>query len=136
MRRRTFATVVFGLMALAEIGDVVGLAITLANPAQVAAQHGISVRAETVRAIILLVLGLVIALNALIATAGLLMRQSLLFAMGALSCAGVLIVYGAYQLVSALAQLHSPLLAIVGLAYIGLGALAFWLGRRTVLTRT
>src|SRR4051794_23404557 len=123
MRRRTFATVVFGLMALAEIGDVVGLAITLANPAPVAAQLGISVRAETVRAIILLVLGLVIALNALIATSGLLMRQPLIFSLGALSCAGVYVVYAVYQTISALAQLHSPILAIVGLVYIGLGVL-------------
>jgi hypothetical protein len=58
MNRRTVAIIIFGLFALAEIGDLIGLVITLANPAQAAAILGITPRAETIRAIILVALAL------------------------------------------------------------------------------
>jgi hypothetical protein len=128
-RRSIIAATAFALMTLAEIGDAIGLIITLADPAPVAAQLGISTRAEIVRASLLLGLALAIAADAALALAGLLTRRSLLFALGALNCALFYVVYGVYQCISALAQLGSPAIAATGLVYIGLGALAFWLGR-------
>jgi hypothetical protein len=128
-RRSMIAAATFAVMGLAEIGDAIGLIITLSDPAPVAAQLGISTRAEIVRAAILLALALAIAADAALALVGLLTRRSLLFALGALNCALFYVVYGVYQCISALAQLGSPAFAAVGLVYIGLGALAFWLGR-------
>ena len=128
-RRSSIAAAIFALMGLAEIGDAIGLIITLSDPAPAAAQVGISTRAEIVRAAILLALALAIAADAALALAGLLARRSLLFSLGALNCALFYAVYGLYQCISGIVQLGSPSIAAVGLAAIGLGALAFWLGR-------
>jgi hypothetical protein len=128
-RRSTIAAAIFALMALAGIGDAIGSIIALTDPAPVAARLGISTRAEIVRAALLLALALAIAADATLALAGLLARRSLLFSLGALNCALFYVVYGVYQCASAVAQLGSPAIAGVGLVAIGLGVLAFWLGR-------
>src|SRR4051794_12626371 len=101
-RRSILGAVMFALMALAGIGDAIGLIITLADPAAVAAQLGISTRAEIVRAAILLALALAIAADAALALVGLLTRRALLFSLGALNCALFYVVYGIYQCISAL----------------------------------
>jgi hypothetical protein len=128
-RRSTIAAALFALMALAGIGDAIGSIAALSDPAPAAARLGISTRAEIVRAAILLSLALAIAVDAMLALAGLLTRRSLLFSLGALNCALFYAVYGVYQCISGLAQLGSPAIAAIGLVAIGLGVLAFWLGR-------
>lgn len=129
MSRRIVALVFFGLVALAEAGDLVGLVLTLADPTAAAAQLGITPRAETIRAIILLALALLITLNAALALAGVLLRQGLLVQFGALMTAVGLFAYGAYQVGSALLQHGQLLFAAVGLLYLALGGLALWLAR-------
>ncbi len=123
------ALVFFSLVGLAEVGDLVGLVITLADPTAAAAQLGITPRAETIRAIILLALALLIALNAALALAGALLRQSLLVQFGGLMAAIGLFAYGAYQIGSALLQHGQLIFAVVGLIYLGLGGLALWFAR-------
>lgn len=129
MSRRIVALVFFGLVALAELGDLLGLVITLADPTDAAAQLGITPRAETIRAIILLALALLVALNATLAFTGALLRQGLLVQFGALMTGAGLIGYGAYQIGSALLQHGQLAFAGVGLVYIALGGLALWLAR-------
>lgn len=129
MSRRTVALLFFGVIALAELGDLAGLVITLGDPAAAAAMLGITPRAETIRAIILLVLAVVIVLNALIALAGVLARQALLVQFGAFMAAAGLGIYGLYQIGSALLQHGQLVYAGVGVIYLVLGQLALWLAR-------
>lgn len=129
MNRRLGAIVFFGLVALAEIGDLVGLVITLGDPTAAAAQLGISVRAETIRAIILLALALLIVLNSVVALVGALVRNALMVQFGALMAGAGLGLYGVYQIGSALLQHGQLVFAGVGAIYVLLGFVAFWLAR-------
>ena len=126
MSRRALAIGFFALVALAELGDLAGLVITLGDPTAAAAMLGITPRAETIRAIILLALAVLIALNALLALVGAATRQPLLLQFGAIMAGGGLAAYGVYQVGSALLQHGQLVYALVGLVYAGLGALAFW----------
>lgn len=131
MNRRNIAIALFALLAIAEIGDLVGLISTLADPTAAAAMLGITPRAESIRAIILVALAVLIIMNALIAVAGAAGRSGLLFQFGALMTGVGLVLYGAYQALSAIFQ-HGQLLFVgVGLIYAALGALAFWFARST-----
>src|ERR671912_144293 len=67
--------VLFGLMFLAEAGDLYGLVLTLADPVPAADRFGITASAEVLRSIVLLILALVICLGALLALVGLLARR-------------------------------------------------------------
>lgn len=129
MSRRALAIGFFALVALAELGDLAGLVITLGNPTAAAAMLGITPRAETIRAIILLALAVLVALNALLALAGAATRQPLLTQFGGLMAGVGLAAYGIYQAGSALFQHGQLLYGAVGLVYMALAGLAFWLAR-------
>lgn len=120
-------------MSLSEFGDAYGLILTLSNPEPVAGTFGIPVGAEVVRAGVLLVLALVVAVGALNAVIGLLGRRPTLFRAGALVCAVGYVVYGIYQIASGALQLDSVGVMVAGLAYAGLGALAYAM-RRSLTT--
>ena len=129
MKNRALAIGFFALLTLAEIGDLAGLIVTLGDPTAAAAQLGISPRAETIRAIILLALALVIALNGAIALLGALLRHALMVQFGALMAGVGLALYGAYQIGSAFLQHGQLLYAGVGAIYLALAALAFRFAR-------
>src|SRR5690349_7631428 len=129
MSRRTLTIIVFALFAIAEIGDLFGLIVTLASPDDAARMLGISPRAETIRAIILIALAVLVAMNALVALAGVLIRSAFLFQFGALMTGVGLVLYGAYQILSAVFQHGYMQFAGVGLVYAALGALALWFAR-------
>jgi len=121
--------VLFGLMFLAEVWDAYGLFLTLADPAPTAERFGISVGAEVVRTIILLILALIIALGALLAVVGLRARRPELFRQGALVCALGYVVYGLYQVAEGALQIGSVVVVIAGLIYVVLGGLAYAMHR-------
>lgn len=129
MKNRALAIGLFGLLTLAEIGDLAGLIVTLGDPAPAAAQLGISPRAETIRAIILLAFALIIALNSAIALLGALLRHALMVQFGALMAGVGLVFYGLYQIGSAFFQHGQLLYAGVGAIYLALAALAFRFAR-------
>ena len=67
--------VLFGLMFLAEAGDLYGLVLALADPVPAADRFGITASAEVLRSTVLLILALVVCLGALLALVGLLARR-------------------------------------------------------------
>src|SRR5215218_3590037 len=91
---RAVAMVLFGLMFLAEAGDLYGLFLTLADPVPTADRFGITAGAEVLRSAILLGLALVVCLGALLALIALLLHRGTLFhgapwrARSATSCTG------------------------------------------------
>lgn len=129
MSRRSIAIALFGALALAEIGDLIGLVLALASPADAAAQLSISPRAATLRAIILVAPALLIVLNGLLAVVGAANRSAILFQFGALMAGAGLLIGGVYQLATALFQHGRLQYAALGLLYIGLAALAWWFSR-------
>jgi len=129
MNRRAIAIILFGLVAIAEIGHLIGLFLTLANPNEAARLLGITPRAEMIRAVILVALALLAVMNASIALVGVLRRAALIFQFGALMTAIALLLCGAYQILSAVFQHGQMQFAALGLAYAALGALALWLAR-------
>ncbi len=129
MKNRALAIGLFALLTLAEIGDLAGLIVTLGDPTAAAEQLGISPRAETIRAIILLAFALMIALNSAIALLGALLRHALMVQFGALMAGVGLVFYGLYQIGSAFFQHGQLLFAGVGAIYLGLAALAFRFAR-------
>jgi hypothetical protein len=132
MNRRTIAIACFALFALAEIGDLIGLIVTLSNPETAAALLGITPRAEIIRAIILLALAVLVAINGVLAMVGALIRSAILFQFGALMTGVALLLYGAYQVGSAVLQHGQLLYAGVGAVYAALGLLAFWFARNAL----
>jgi hypothetical protein len=130
--RLKVATVLFALLALIEVADTIRLVLTLGNPAPVAAQLGIKPNAVYVRAIVLLLLAIQIALGSIIAVSGLVRRRWVSFRLGALVASVGCVIYGSFQLVSALLQLKSIAFAALGLAFLAVGLLAYWLARSPV----
>lgn len=126
---RFVATVLFGLMFLAEVGDAYGLLLTLADPLPAAARFGITVGAEVVRTAILLILALIVALGAFLAVVGLRARRPDLFRRGALACALGYVVYGLYQVADGALQIGSTVVVVAGLIYVVLGGLAYAMHR-------
>src|SRR5215218_499325 len=115
----------FGLMFLAEAGDLYGLVLTLADPAPTAEPFGITAGTEVLRSSVLLVFALVVCLGAFLALVGLLLRRLTLFHRSALVCALGYIVYGLYQVADGALQLGSTVVVIAGLIYIVLGGIAY-----------
>lgn len=122
---RLVAMVLFGLMFLAEVGDAYGLFLTLVDPAPAAARFEITVGAEILRTVVLLILALVVAVGALLAVAGLRARRPALFRQGALACALGYFVDGLYQVADGALQLGSGVVVVAGLIYVVLGGLAY-----------
>ena len=129
---RLIATILFGLMLLAEAIQAYGLLRALADPAPVAERLGISYGAEVLRAGILLILAATVALGALLAVVGLLGRLRALFLACALTCAIGYLLLGLYQMATGVLQLQSGGVVLSGLVYLVLGALAYAM-RRSVI---
>jgi hypothetical protein len=122
---RVVAMVLFGLMFLAEAGDLYGLVLTLADPVPTADRFGITAGAEVLRGSVLLSLALVVCLGALLAAVGLLVKRPALFRRSALACALGYVVYGLYQVVDGTLQVGSTVVVFAGLIYVVLGGLAY-----------
>ena len=122
---RVVAMVLFGLMVLAEAGDLYGLVLTLADPMPAAERFGITAGAEVLRSTVLLILALVVCTGALFTLVGLLIRRPALFHKSALVCAIGYVVYGLYQVADGALQLGSAVVVVAGLIYVVLGGLAY-----------
>ncbi|HET9927165.1 MAG TPA: hypothetical protein VFQ09_00040 [Rubrobacter sp.] len=122
---RVVAMVLFGLMFLAEAGDLYGLVLTLANPGPAADRFGITAGAEVLRSTVLLILALVVFFGALLALVGLSARRPALFHTSALVCAIGYLVYGLVQVADGALQLGSAIVVVAGLIYVVLGGLAY-----------
>ncbi|CAA9468988.1 MAG: hypothetical protein AVDCRST_MAG58-3849 [uncultured Rubrobacteraceae bacterium] len=122
---RVVAMVLFGLMFLAEAGDLYGLVLTLADPVPTADRFGITARAEVLRSTVLMILALVVCFGALASLVGLLLRRPALFRKSALACALGYLVYGLYQVADGTLQLGSVVVVLAGLIYVVLGGLAY-----------
>jgi hypothetical protein len=121
--------VLFGLMFLAEAGDLYGLVLTLADPVPAADRFGITANAEVLRSAVLLILALAICFGALLALVGLLVRRPALFHASALLCAIGYLVYGLFQVADGALQLGSAVVVVAGLIYVMLGGLAYAMHR-------
>ena len=126
---RLVAIAIFGLMFLAEAGDIYGLLLTLADPALTAERFGIAVGTEVVRSSVLLILAIVVAGGALLAVAGLLARRPVLFHRSALACTLGYLVYGLFQVADGILHVGSGLVVVAGLIYIVLGGIAYAMHR-------
>ena len=122
---RVVAMVLFGLMFLAEAGDLYGLVLTLEDPVPTAERFGITTSAEVLRSTVLLILALAVCSGALLALVGLLLRRTRLFHRSALVCALGYVVYGLYQVADGALQLGSAVVVVAGLIYVVLGGLAY-----------
>ena len=126
---RVVAMALFGLMFLAEVGDLYGLVLTLADPVPAADRFGITANAEVLRSAVLLILALAICFGALLALVGLLVRRPALFHASALLCAIGYLVYGLFQVADGALQLGSAVVVVAGLIYVMLGGLAYAMHR-------
>ena len=122
---RVVAMVLFGLMFLAEAGDIYGLVLTLADPGPAADRFGITAGAEVLRSTVLLILALVVFFGVLFALVGLFVRKPALFHTSALVCAIGYLVYGLVQVADGALQLGSAIVVVAGLIYVVLGGLAY-----------
>ncbi len=126
---RLVAIVIFGLMFLAEAGDIYGLVLTLADPEPAADRFGIAAGTEVMRSSVLLILALVVAGGALLAVVGLLARKPVLFHRSALACAGGYLVYGLFQVADGVLQVGASIVVVAGLIYVVLGGIAYAMHR-------
>jgi len=126
---RLVAIVIFGLMFLAEAGDIYGLVLTLADPEPAADRFGIAAGTEVMRSSVLLILALVVAGGALLAVVGLLARKPVLFHRSALACAVGYLVYGLFQVADGVLQVGASIVVVAGLIYVVLGGIAYAMHR-------
>jgi hypothetical protein len=126
---RLVAIAIFGLMFLAEAGDIYGLVLTLADPEPSAARFGIAAGAEVIRSSVLLLCALVVAGGALLAVVGLLARMPVLFHRSALACTVGYLVYGLFQVADGALQVGAGIVVVAGLIYIVLGGIAYAIHR-------
>jgi hypothetical protein len=126
---RFVAIAIFGLMFLAEVGDIFGLVLTLAAPESAADRFGIAEGTEVVRSSVLLIFALVVAGGALLAVVGLLARKPALFHRSALLCAAGYLVYGLFQVADGALQVGAATVVVAGLIYMFLGGIAYAMHR-------
>jgi hypothetical protein len=126
----------FAVITLLEIGDLVGLIMTLIEPEPIAAMLGITVQVQRLRAVVFLLLAGQAALGSAIALYGLLRHQWQVFRLGTMFGAVGLLLYGVFQIISTAIWLQSLPFILVGGLYIGLGILAIWFGRSPVAAKT
>ena len=122
---RLVAIAIFGLMFLAETGDIYGLLLTLADPELAADRFGIAAETEVMRSSVLLIFALVVAGGALLAVVGLLARMPVLFHRSALACAVGYLVYGLLQVADGILQVGASIVVVAGLIYVVLGGIAY-----------
>jgi hypothetical protein len=126
---RLVTIAIFGLMFLAEAGDIYGLVLTLADPEPSADRFGMAAGTEVMRSSVLLVFALVVAGGALLAVVGLLARKPVLFHRSALACAVGYLVYGLFQVADGALQVGAGIVVVAGLIYIMLGGIAYAMHR-------
>jgi hypothetical protein len=126
---RLVAIAIFGLMFLAEAGDIYGLVLTLADPEPSADRFGMAAGTEVMRSSVLLIFALVVAGGALLAVVGLLARKPVLFHRSALACAVGYLVYGLFQVADGALQVGAGIVVIAGLIYMLLGGIAYAMNR-------
>ena len=126
---RLVAMAIFGLMFLAEAGDVYGLVLTLVSPETSADRFGIAAGTEVVRSSVLLIFALVVAGGALLAVVGLLARKPVLFHRSALACAAGYLAYGLFQVADGTLQVRAGIVVVAGLIYMVLGGIAYAIHR-------
>jgi hypothetical protein len=126
---RLVAIAIFGLMFLAEAGDIYGLVLTLADPEPSADRFGMAAGTEVIRSSVLLIFALVVAGGALLAVVGLLARKPVLFHRSALACAVGYLVYGLFQVADGALQVGAGIVVIAGLIYMMLGGIAYAMNR-------
>jgi hypothetical protein len=126
---RFVAIAIFGLMFLAEVGDIFGLVLTLAAPESAADRFGKAEGTEVVRSSVLLIFALVVAGGALLAVVGLLARKPALFHRSALLCAAGYLVYGLFQVADGALQVGAATVVVAGLIYMVLGGIAYAMHR-------
>ena len=126
---RLVAIAIFGLMFLAEAGDIYGLVLTLADPEPSADRFGVAAGTEVMRSSVLLIFALVVAGGALLAVVGLLARKPVLFHRSALACAVGYLLYGLFQVADGALQVGAGIVVIAGLIYIMLGCIAYAVNR-------
>ncbi len=129
---RLVAVLLFGLMLLVETIQAYGLVRALTDPAPIAQRLGISPGAELVRAGILLILAVTVALGALVAAVGMIGRRRELFLGAAAVCAAGYLLLGCYQVLSGTLQLGSGGVVLSGVIYLVLAALAYAMRRSVV----
>jgi hypothetical protein len=122
----------FAALAILEVGDLVGLIITLRDPGPAADMLGISRNGQIVRAIVLVLLAGQVVLGSLMAAFNLVRRNWLWFRMGGLLTSVGLVIYGGFQIISAVVQLGNVAVAVIGAVYVALGLLAFYFARSPV----
>jgi len=126
---RLVAMAIFGLMFLAEVGDIYGLVLTLVSPETAAARFGIAAGAEVLRSSVLLVFALAVAGGALLAVLGLLAHKPVLFHRSALACSAGYLVYGLFQVADGTLQVRAGIVVVAGLIYMVLGGIAYAIHR-------
>jgi hypothetical protein len=126
---RFVAIAIFGLMFLAEAGDIYGLVLSLSDPATAADRFGIPAGTEVMRSSVLLIFALVVAGGALLAVVGLLARMPVLFHRSALACAVGYLVYGLFQVADGALQVGASIVVVAGLIYVVLGGIAYAMHR-------
>ena len=130
---RLVAVAIFGLMFLAEAGDIYGLALTLVDPQPAADRFGLAAGTEVVRSTVLLIFALVVAGGALLAVVGLLARKPALFHRSALACAVGYLMYGLFQVADGALQVGTGTVVVAGLIYMMLGGIAYAMNRSVSL---
>ena len=133
---RLGGVIAFAIFAVMELGDWAGLIPGYANPTQYAELIGISPEAESVRLVILSVLALSVAIASLATVVGLVTRAPWTL-LAVRATGGAFVVYGAYQIISALTQLgkNQTGIAVAGIVYILIGGMAAWVGSRATEAR-
>jgi hypothetical protein len=126
---RLVAIALFGLMFLAQAGDIYGLVLTLADPQPAADRFGIAAGTEVVRSSVLLTFALIVAGGALLAVVGLLARMPVLFHRSALACAAGYLAYGLFQVADGALQVGAGTVVVAGLIYMVLGGIAYAMHR-------
>ncbi len=126
---RLVAMAIFGLMFLAEVGDIYGLVLTLVSPETAAVRFGIAAGTEFLRSSVLLVLALAVAGGALLAVIGLLARKLVLFHRSSLACAAGYLLYGLFQVADGALQVRAGIVVVAGLIYMMLGGIAYAMNR-------
>jgi hypothetical protein len=140
MTRATIGRLIFfGVLALLMIAELFFSNIgSLGRLEAVAVQLGLTPQAERTRLFILILLDAVGGIGALLCVAALLGNRSLAKIGLPLTVFGF-VLYGLYQIVSALTQLGAQWrmpISIVGLVYIAIGVAAWWLGRGLLKAKT
>jgi uncharacterized membrane protein len=128
---RLGGVIAFVVFALMELGDWAGLIPGYSNPSQYAERIGLSAEAESTRLIILTVLALAVVVTSVVTVTGLLTR-AVWSSLAARAVDASFVLYGVYQVVSALTQLTKNQMgvSIAGVVYALVGGLAVWIGTK------